>query len=211
MNVLPPLNPADERPSTPDNGDYLARLVTYFEDYRTYICKWPREFPTPEEMAGAGFTYNPTGTWADNVHCDSCKMDAFSWVAKDDPFKQHSDCEPRCAYVKSQSFADFHAKFLAKKSNNRGRTRNTMAAPAADAAAGAATGAAATEEAAAPRTGRGRGRRKIALSEIQVVADLEPIAVVMPTPSPMRIQISGAGVNMNLTVNETPTKKRRLN
>ncbi|KAK2737461.1 baculoviral iap repeat-containing protein 3 [Colletotrichum kahawae] len=86
-------------------------MDTYFERLFTFHAtgsesgdgegrSWPVNTLRPEDMAGAGFyfTGNETQT-PDSVTCFSCKMQAWQWKRKDDPFDEHSSGSPNCDYV----------------------------------------------------------------------------------------------------------------
>ncbi|KAJ0327594.1 hypothetical protein COL922a_013437 [Colletotrichum nupharicola] len=155
-------------------------METYFERLFTFHAtgsesddgegmKWPVNTLRSEDMAGAGFffTGNETQT-PDSVTCFSCKMQAWQWKRKDDPFDEHSSGSPNCEYVTTQQFEDRHNLFLMEK---EGKKASKQSSP--DTLDGPATP---PETPTKPKatTKRYQYRRKMVLSPIYTVYDSCP-------------------------------------
>ncbi|KAK1573196.1 uncharacterized protein LY79DRAFT_653248 [Colletotrichum navitas] len=97
--------------------DFCVRLLSFFErgtDGKP--GRWPHPALSPEDMAGAGFRLQ--GSQAkpgDNVICCFCKLQAWKWETKDDPYHQHQEASPKCEYVTSDIFKEHHDVFLQKQ------------------------------------------------------------------------------------------------
>ncbi|WYZ46810.1 hypothetical protein EsH8_IX_001035 [Colletotrichum jinshuiense] len=94
--------------------EFCVRLLSFFErgaDGKP--GKWPHATLSAEAMAGAGFRFQDSQTKSgDSVICDFCKIQAWRWEKKDDPFLQHREGSPHCDYVASKLFEDHHQVFL---------------------------------------------------------------------------------------------------
>lgn len=56
----------------------------------------------PERMAAAGFFFIGTTDDPDLVECFICSKQLNGWESTDDPWKEHMDHQPSCAFVKLQ-------------------------------------------------------------------------------------------------------------
>ncbi|KAK1966879.1 hypothetical protein LY78DRAFT_33280 [Colletotrichum sublineola] len=78
--------------------EFWVRLLSFFDrgtDGKP--GRWPHPALSPEDMAGAGFRLQGSQLKSgDNVICDFCKLQAWRWETKDDPFHQHQDASPNC-------------------------------------------------------------------------------------------------------------------
>ncbi|GJC90948.1 E3 ubiquitin-protein ligase IAP-3 [Colletotrichum liriopes] len=97
--------------------EFCVRLLSFFErgaDGKP--GRWPHPSLSPEDMAGAGFRLQGSQVKSgDNVICDFCKLQAWKWEKKDDPFQQHQDASPKCEYVASSMFKGHHDVFVKKQ------------------------------------------------------------------------------------------------
>ncbi|WEW54898.1 hypothetical protein PRK78_000325 [Emydomyces testavorans] len=63
---------------------------------KTKAIIWPHVKPSPEELAQAGFYYEPTDISPDNTACFLCRYALDGWEEEDDPITEHlrhsSDC-----------------------------------------------------------------------------------------------------------------------
>ncbi|KAK7182636.1 AT hook domain-containing protein [Paraphaeosphaeria sporulosa] len=60
---------------------------------------WPLEFPRPEELAYAGFTFKPTSASPDNVQCFHCQTQLDGWEPNDVPAYEHLTHSPECGFA----------------------------------------------------------------------------------------------------------------
>ncbi|KAK2575646.1 hypothetical protein KPH14_011909 [Odynerus spinipes] len=67
---------------------------------------WPyqssKDVCSPERMAAAGFFSIRTDDEPDLVECFICSKQLDGWEPTDDPWKEHKDHQPSCAFVKLQ-------------------------------------------------------------------------------------------------------------
>ncbi|RPA92442.1 hypothetical protein L873DRAFT_1709954 [Choiromyces venosus 120613-1] len=61
--------------------------------------KWPHEQPSPQELADAGFYFNPSDAHLDNVTCYLCDKDLDGWEQDDDPIAEHFKHCPDCGWA----------------------------------------------------------------------------------------------------------------
>ena len=65
--------------------------------------KWPHPASfkaTPQNLAEAGFYYDPDSSSTDNVTCFMCGKHLFGWEEDDDPFAIHYDkCRDTCSWA----------------------------------------------------------------------------------------------------------------
>lgn len=88
---------------------YDARLQSFKKTRRvkakssTVVLKWPHPdtyLATPEQLAEAGFYFNPTPDARDNVKCFMCDKELNNWDEDDDPISQHfARCRDVCAWA----------------------------------------------------------------------------------------------------------------
>ncbi|KDN64387.1 hypothetical protein CSUB01_06163 [Colletotrichum sublineola] len=101
----------------PAMDEFCVRLLSFFDrgtDGKP--GRWPHPALSPEDMAGAGFRLQGSQLKSgDNVICDFCKLQAWRWETKDDPFHQHQDASPNCEYVTSDLFKEHHDVFVRKQ------------------------------------------------------------------------------------------------
>nr|XP_036576152.1 uncharacterized protein CTRU02_13839 [Colletotrichum truncatum]KAF6782841.1 hypothetical protein CTRU02_13839 [Colletotrichum truncatum] len=95
---------------------FCNRLLSFYDNnVNGEPGRWPVANLQPEDMAGAGFRFAGNGKLnCDSVSCDWCKMQAWKWESKDDPFEQHRQGSPTCIYVASKTFKDYEQVFQAK-------------------------------------------------------------------------------------------------
>ncbi|KAK2043863.1 hypothetical protein LZ31DRAFT_585041 [Colletotrichum somersetense] len=97
--------------------EFCVRLLSFFErgtDGKP--GRWPHPALSPEDMAGAGFRLQGSQTQSgDSVICDFCKLQAWKWETKDDPFHQHKEASPKCEYVASDIFNECHDVFVKRQ------------------------------------------------------------------------------------------------
>jgi hypothetical protein len=60
---------------------------------------WPLSFPTPHDLAIAGFIYKPTSASPDNVQCFHCQTQLDGWEESDFPAYEHLTHSPNCAFA----------------------------------------------------------------------------------------------------------------
>ncbi|KZL84426.1 baculoviral iap repeat-containing protein 3 [Colletotrichum incanum] len=111
--------------------EFCVRLLSFFErgaDGKP--GRWPHPALSPENMAGAGFRLQGSQVKSgDNVICDFCKLQAWKWEKKDDPFRQHQDASPKCEYVVSNTFGEHRDVFL-KKQRDKENIQRPLTPPA---------------------------------------------------------------------------------
>ncbi|KAI0685457.1 hypothetical protein BC835DRAFT_1383935 [Cytidiella melzeri] len=88
---------------------YEARLESFKKTKRvktkggTVVLKWPHPntyLATPEQLAEAGFYFNPTPEARDSVRCFMCKKELDMWDEDDDPISLHfARCRDICAWA----------------------------------------------------------------------------------------------------------------
>jgi Inhibitor of Apoptosis domain len=77
------------------------RVDTFFQTYKSGKSKqkWPHTTPSPEDLALAGFYYQPYGNSDDNVVCYLCGKMMGGWEETDDPLKEHLRGNKACAWA----------------------------------------------------------------------------------------------------------------
>ncbi|KAK2002788.1 hypothetical protein LX36DRAFT_212949 [Colletotrichum falcatum] len=112
--------------------EFCVRLLSFFErgtDGKP--GRWPHPALSPEDMAGAGFRLQGSQPRSgDNVVCDFCRLQAWKWETKDDPFDQHKDASPACEYVNSDIFHGYHGVFVRKQLEVKEAGQRPMSPPA---------------------------------------------------------------------------------
>ena len=71
---------------------------------------WPHPstfIATPSSLAHAGFYYDPKPGQVDNVTCFTCEHSLGAWTAGDDPFKEHLNVGPKCAWALARCTIEF--------------------------------------------------------------------------------------------------------
>jgi hypothetical protein len=53
----------------------------------------------PNTLAHAGFYFDPTSSKNDNVTCFTCEHSLGEWTQDDDPFVEHLNVAPKCAWA----------------------------------------------------------------------------------------------------------------
>ncbi|KIN08425.1 hypothetical protein OIDMADRAFT_187821 [Oidiodendron maius Zn] len=61
--------------------------------------KWPHQSPSAQELAKAGFFYNPTHANPDNVVCFLCHKSLDGWEEDDDPVAEHLKHSADCGWA----------------------------------------------------------------------------------------------------------------
>ncbi|KAK9754676.1 Inhibitor of Apoptosis domain [Popillia japonica] len=80
------------------------KYVTYESRLETFLS-WPSTVPQkPEDLACAGFYYEGVG---DRVRCFHCDGGLNHWDPQDEPWSQHAQWFPKCAYVHIIKGSDF--------------------------------------------------------------------------------------------------------
>ncbi|QIW97880.1 hypothetical protein AMS68_003398 [Peltaster fructicola] len=65
---------------------------------------WPHQTPRPDDLARAGFFFQPDDTEGDdNVKCFSCRACLNGWEPNDDPIIEHVSHRPDCAWATAVS------------------------------------------------------------------------------------------------------------
>ncbi|KAF9869871.1 baculoviral iap repeat-containing protein 3 [Colletotrichum karsti] len=144
---------------------YSARLLSFYpnatgsepED-EAEAGAWPITTLRGEDMAGAGFYFTGSTKTPDSVTCHSCKLQAWKWEEKDDPFAQHKVGSPNCDYIATDEFEDCHRVFLARQEAKQSIEALTPPPTPAKPL----------------RKPRGPSKKKIALSKIMTVCDVAP-------------------------------------
>ncbi|KAG5361950.1 Protein bir1 [Yarrowia sp. C11] len=81
---------------------YTERLAS-FEDARLPRRKkkvqWPHEHPDPEQLAKAGFYFNPRIDSPDNVTCFLCECSLDGWELDDCPLREHLEHSRGCSWA----------------------------------------------------------------------------------------------------------------
>jgi hypothetical protein len=88
---------------------YEARLESFTKARRvktktgTVVLKWPHPdtyLATPEQLAEAGFYFNPSSEARDGVKCFMCKKELDEWDEDNDPISIHfARCKDVCAWA----------------------------------------------------------------------------------------------------------------
>ncbi|EFQ25798.1 hypothetical protein CGRA01v4_14197 [Colletotrichum graminicola] len=111
--------------------EFCVRLLSFFErgtDGKP--GRWPHPALSPEDMAGAGFRLQGSqAKLGDNVICDFCRLQAWKWETKDDPYHQHQEASPKCGYVTSDIFKEHHDVFLQKQPDVKGVVQWPLSPP----------------------------------------------------------------------------------
>ncbi|KAK1973935.1 hypothetical protein LZ30DRAFT_609432 [Colletotrichum cereale] len=112
--------------------EFCVRLLSFFERGEDgKPGRWPHPALSPEDMAGAGFRLQGSQSkHGDNVICDFCRLQAWKWETKDDPFHQHQDVSPNCEYVTSSIFKEQHEVFLKKQLDSKEMATLPLSPPA---------------------------------------------------------------------------------
>ncbi|RMJ25068.1 Chromosome segregation protein BIR1 [Aspergillus sp. HF37] len=65
----------------------------------TKSMSWPRNGPSPAEMAHAGFYYNPYDSNPDNTTCFLCERSLDGWDGDDNPIEEHLRLSGDCGWA----------------------------------------------------------------------------------------------------------------
>ncbi|GKT46306.1 death-associated inhibitor of apoptosis 2 [Colletotrichum spaethianum] len=181
--------------------EFCVRLLSFYErgaDGKP--GRWPHPALAPEAMAGAGFRLQGSQVKSgDNVICDFCRLQAWKWETKDDPFQQHQDASPKCAYVASAIFGQ-HREVFSKKQLDKGEAGSLPLTPPATPAKRSYT-----------------PRRRVGLSPIVTVYESAPAGQAAPSslkrqkaPVPMEISVTTGEINFVIQMSEVgePGNKR---
>lgn len=60
---------------------------------------WPLSFLNPQDLAYAGFSWNPTSASPDNVQCFLCNCQLDGWEPADVPAYEHLTHSPDCGFA----------------------------------------------------------------------------------------------------------------
>ena len=94
-----------------DFGTLAARLSSFETPvkFSRKTVKWPRDAPSPADLAAAGFFWRPSASSHDNTQCFLCERDLDKWEKNDLPLAEHLKHSPGCgwAIVKSLDQSDF--------------------------------------------------------------------------------------------------------
>ncbi|KTW31752.1 uncharacterized protein T551_01013 [Pneumocystis jirovecii RU7] len=77
---------------------YVSRLASFQSSSRKKP-KWPHSYPTPRDLADAGFYYDPHPSSNDNVSCFLCKKALDGWDVDDNPVKEHFQHSRQCGWA----------------------------------------------------------------------------------------------------------------
>lgn len=81
---------------------YALRLASFKNTKlprKKKIHEWPHEHPDSEQLAKAGFYFNPGVENPDNVTCYSCECSLDGWEIDDCPLKEHIEHSRDCAWA----------------------------------------------------------------------------------------------------------------
>jgi hypothetical protein len=81
---------------------YTERLASFEEarlPRRRKKVQWPHEHPDPEQLAKAGFYFNPRVESPDNVTCFLCECSLDGWELDDCPLKEHLEHSRGCSWA----------------------------------------------------------------------------------------------------------------
>lgn len=81
---------------------YTERLASFEEariPRRKKKVQWPHEHPDPEQLAKAGFYFNPGPESLDNVTCFLCECSLDGWELDDCPLKEHLEHSRGCSWA----------------------------------------------------------------------------------------------------------------
>jgi hypothetical protein len=65
----------------------------------TKVSAWPLQYPNPDDLARAGFFFDATPEYPDNVTCFLCAKRIGGWEENDNPFEEHLRLSPRCGWA----------------------------------------------------------------------------------------------------------------
>lgn len=89
--------------AAPDNNErYL--MITEAARRETFV-NWPHldyKWALPDQMAQAGFYYNPNEPGDDRAMCFTCNVCLVSWEKGDEPWSEHERHSPVCPFVKGE-------------------------------------------------------------------------------------------------------------
>lgn len=88
--------------AAPDNARYL--MITEAARRETFV-NWPHldyKWALPDQMAQAGFYYNPNEPGDDRAMCFTCNVCLVSWEKNDEPWSEHERHSPVCPFVKGE-------------------------------------------------------------------------------------------------------------
>lgn len=87
------------------NGNAHKTLM-HSEVVRSYTFdKWPHmdyKWALPDQMAQAGFYYQPNVSGEDRAMCFTCNVSLVCWEKTDDPWSEHERHSPSCPFVKGE-------------------------------------------------------------------------------------------------------------
>lgn len=81
---------------------YTERLASFEEarlPRRRKKVQWPHEHPDPEQLAKAGFYFNPRTDSPDNVTCFLCECSLDGWELDDCPLREHLEHSRGCSWA----------------------------------------------------------------------------------------------------------------
>ncbi|OLN86001.1 hypothetical protein CCHL11_10088 [Colletotrichum chlorophyti] len=185
---------------------FCIRLLSFYErGSEGKPGRWPHSDLAPEYMAGAGFRLQGSqATEGDSVVCDWCKLQAWKWESKDDPFEQHVNTARACEYVNSEMFQQHREVFLKKQATEKSLDDQPMLSPPAT-----------------PVKTKYKPRRRMVISPIFTVIDINPsesatLAALKPHDDgakPVEIAVSAGDIKFVIQVMgniERGSKRLRL-
>jgi hypothetical protein len=97
---------------TAEDFGTLASRLSSFEavvKFSRKTVKWPRDAPSPADLAAAGFFWKPSASSHDNTQCFLCDRALDNWEKDDSPLAEHLKHSPECgwAIVKNLGQDDF--------------------------------------------------------------------------------------------------------
>ncbi|KAI9745806.1 MAG: hypothetical protein M1818_000487 [Claussenomyces sp. TS43310] len=75
------------------------RRASHAKGKAAKTIKWPHRFLSAEELASAGFFYQPSSEGNDNVTCFLCRKSILGWEKEDVPLIEHLKLSPNCGWA----------------------------------------------------------------------------------------------------------------
>jgi len=84
-----------------------SAMEKQLQDRLKTFVGWPyagkKDYPTIEQLAAAGFVYNPTRNARDGTTCVECKAQLATWEGVRDPIAVHALISPACSFVRGHA------------------------------------------------------------------------------------------------------------
>ncbi|KAF2130477.1 inhibitor of apoptosis repeat-containing protein [Dothidotthia symphoricarpi CBS 119687] len=97
----------------------------------TFADLWPLDtaagFPGPDQLAAAGWYYDPTEETSDGVTCPYCSLSLDAWDAGDDPLEEHRRRAADCLFFSLSELYHPTTKPAPKKGKRASTTKATKA------------------------------------------------------------------------------------